>query len=83
MDWIAVTDGLPQDGQQVMTYLDWSGMAIRGKAFHDIHYYRQGIGFVNLPDDEDRYGGVTHWMPLPQPPATLGQIPSVAQDAQT
>lgn len=66
--WISVNESLPLDGQRVLCYEDYRPI---GKKWHgcEVFFYRAGIGFVNLADDDDPYGYITHWMPLPEAPA--------------
>ena len=73
LDWTPITpESLPQTGEKVL--IVWSGTV------PTVAYHRTGIGFAccegyqwepagiddsdPIPDDE-----VTHWMPLPNPPA--------------
>jgi hypothetical protein len=63
--WIRVRDRLPNDYQPVIVSDDGEPeFAI----FYD-HYNGYGPTFVT-PDcyEEERIEGITHWMPLPEPP---------------
>ncbi len=61
-EWISVKDRLPNEGQEVLCYGGGNLMNV----------------YIYLDDDcwEDEYGywetaeseGITHWMPLPEPP---------------
>lgn len=53
--WISVKDKLPEEGVNVLTY--------GARPFYDVFYINRLID-----KDEWLYDGVTHWMPLPQPP---------------
>ena len=57
MNWIPVTERLPEDLQNVITW-DGSDVLI-------CRFYKTGCTFGN---DECGYVQVTHWMPLPPIP---------------
>lgn len=69
--WISVEDRLPEDGQQVLTFFEITGVEIakyqnlkgtKDEIFgHNCFYNGKGY----LTDD------VTHWMPLPKPPKEM------------
>lgn len=59
--WIPVTERLPEDGSDVLAYLDSRITAA--------NYYKETwqdcvMGRLYLTEE----GFVTHWMPLPEPP---------------
>ena len=61
--WIPVTERLPEELQEVLTYSDFRGT----NGFEDCEYqiaylYNGKFNILNRPEC------VTHWMPLPQPP---------------
>ena len=62
--WIDVREQKPADGQRVIA---WEDYRLIGKAYQgaDLFYYRTAYGFVNRKDDDDGYGAITHWMPIP------------------
>jgi hypothetical protein len=53
--WISVKDRLPNEDENVLTY--------SSNPFYETFYINRLIG-----KDEWLYDGVTHWMPLPEPP---------------
>lgn len=65
--WTSTKESLPANGQRVLC---WKDYPLIGKAWqgHDLYYYRDGVGFVDNPTDDDPYGCITHWMPLPEGP---------------
>jgi len=67
MEWISVEERLPEEGQNVLFYFEVTGVEVgHYTLINDVHYGK-GNQFYNkggfLTDD------VTHWMPLPAPPA--------------
>ena len=67
MDWIDVKDRLPEEGQEVIYYFEYTGISIGifkrqyiREFDHTFNCFSGSRGF--LCDD------VTHWMPLPEPP---------------
>lgn len=56
MDWIPVTERLPEYGQRVLAY---SGKVFKPSVFWYIFYSEDYAMWKNE---------VTHWMPLPEPP---------------
>ena len=59
MDWIAVTDRLPEEAERVLvcwndsfTYIGWR--------IDGLWFYKDSDGFKDQ--------NITHWMPLPSPP---------------
>ena len=63
--WISVKDRLPNDYQPVIVS---DGEETEFAIFYDL-YNGYGQTFVT-PDcyEEERIEGITHWMPLPEPP---------------
>jgi Lar family restriction alleviation protein len=61
--WIKVSERLPEVGEVVLLFTDLGGMDTG---------YRDDVCFLNPGgwywDQEDNAIGVTHWMPLPEPP---------------
>ncbi len=58
MEWISVKDRMPENGVRVLTACD-DGIV------------RLGIskgGFPFVVNRAHQFSGVTHWMPLPEPP---------------
>lgn len=71
--WISIFDGMPNDGQQVLV---WEDLTLYGQPKADfkgfvLYYWRDGIGWVANAGDDDAYPMIciTHWKPLPAPPA--------------
>ena len=72
MKWTPVSHDLPPIRQRLLAYgIDWL------ERTHDIHeavYYQDGTWrtrqcYAAAPDEEVELEDVTHWMPLPPPPA--------------
>lgn len=66
-EWIPVTERLPEKGQEVLAYRG----DFRGEMMNTYTY----LGSGNWEDDYGYRGsaeheGLTHWMPLPEPPET-------------
>ena len=60
--WVSVTERLPEDGSDVLAYVDNSRITA-------VNYYKETwqdcvTGRLYLMEE----GFVTHWMPLPEPP---------------
>lgn len=60
MEWISVEDRLPEYGKRVIVYRAESEIVVEGQ---DIVAFGS-VGNGGFP------AGVTHWMPLPEPPKT-------------
>lgn len=62
MKWISVKERLPEHSQAVMVYIADRGSVMLTHFFGDFALARVGVesGFSDH--------GVTHWMPLPEPP---------------
>lgn len=56
-EWISVNDRMPEEGENVLTY--------GARPFYDVFYINR---LINKESGEWLYDGVTHWMPLPEPP---------------
>lgn len=60
-EWISVETEKPKDGEYVQVYLGYGRQAVcRYSSVGDLFYCSVRLGRSN--------GGVTHWMPLPEPP---------------
>lgn len=59
--WIAVSERLPEDNSAYLVKLD-HGISILG---FNLHHKKWNVSHNNL---ESEVTGITHWMPLPQPP---------------
>ena|SRR5690349_6037956 len=67
MEWISVNDNLPINNECIlMTYND---LVMEGEFTNGKFYYPSTCahvkGYCNCQEEE----GITHWMPLPQPPS--------------
>lgn len=64
MEWIRVKDRLPEKSGAYLTFLDNKGT--------EVFSYSERHKAFNADDDDDgcvyAIDGVTHWMPLPEPP---------------
>lgn len=65
MEWISVRDRLPQQTRILMTYNDlvMEGEFAKGKFYHP-SICAHVSGYCKCEEQE----GITHWMPLPEPP---------------
>ena len=65
-EWISVDERLPdEDGE----YLTWNGL------IYFLIWFNASLGLWNVSEDGDTssaISGVTHWMPLPEPPKKGG-----------
>lgn len=59
--WIPVTELLPKPGEESLVLVSKSGMEV---ALYEEGFYGEAEWFTTLGKLE----GVTHWMPLPEPP---------------
>ncbi len=62
-NWISVEEMLPRTQVMVLTCTEFGEISME--------YYRKAFrGFTDksFPTKDDISGGVTHWMPLPEPP---------------
>lgn len=64
--WIAVSERLPKWGEVVLVYYDGDGGSIEAAAY--IGDAAKGPWACEAAENDD-LGSVTHWMPLPKPPA--------------
>ena len=58
-EWISVKDRLPERFVYVLVMTDFGEAAVARL---------KGNGRWYIGWDNDQYAGITHWMPLPQPP---------------
>lgn len=65
-EWISVEDKLPEDGQLVLSVR-------RGDCF-DLCFYDHGTSMWWIDDATYSVKMITHWMPLPAPPATEEEL---------
>lgn len=59
-EWIRIEDNMPKIGLEVLI---WSRETGRSVARRDFDFPKSFIG-----EDNCFFFGVTHWMPLPEPP---------------
>ena len=73
-EWISVKDKLPnEEGVCVLAYASDSAKGVFVSIYNGLTYKRKDDDSLPTPIFMDRYGciqigGVTHWMPLPNPP---------------
>ena len=71
MEWIKCSERMPEPGVEVLVWIDGH----RGPAWSNNHAlvaYRSAISGHWLQERHERSEpliGVTHWMPLPEPPS--------------
>lgn len=58
-EWISVKDRLPERFVYVLVMTDFGEAAVARI---------KGNGYWYIGWDNDQYAGITHWMPLPEPP---------------
>ena len=64
--WIAVSERLPPEGQEVLA---WNNGGQCEKPWQGCVLCEHKNGEWREFQERDLYPGVTHWMPLPEPPA--------------
>ena len=62
--WVSVDDRLPEDGVLILYYFEITGISV-GKYDSETNTFYGKLGFL--------CGDVTHWQPLPKPPAMKAQ----------
>jgi len=65
--WIPVTERLPEEEQEVLVW-NGGGQCLKPWQGHVLCEYRNGEWRES--QESDLYPGITHWMPLPEPPAS-------------
>lgn len=69
-EWIKCSEQLPKKHERVLIFIDFNSQSVP-PSIHDAKFtgstFRRGNATVNIFPLEDGYG-VTHWMPLPEPP---------------
>ena len=65
MDWISVEDRLPAPGQYTLCFYDFPLLELWSDGRHTQMVVRQ---LVTTEGGRWADEGVTHWMPLPDPP---------------
>ena len=60
-EWISVKERLPAEGSRVLTY---DGYAVCASEFDDLRFHEPGCS-------DHMHAYVSHWMPLPDPPAIV------------
>lgn len=69
-EWVKCSEQLPKKHERVLIFIDFNSQSVP-PSIHDAQFtgstFRRGYATVNTFPLEDGYG-VTHWMPLPEPP---------------
>ena len=69
--WVACSERMPKKNDKVLIFIDFNSKYVP-PSIHDAEFtgstFRRGGATVNVYPLEDGYG-VTHWQPLPSPPA--------------
>jgi hypothetical protein len=63
--WIPVSERLPEEGQEVLA---WNNGGQCEKPWQGCVLCEHRNGEWREVEERDLYPGVTHWMPLPEPP---------------
>jgi hypothetical protein len=63
--WIPVSERLPEEEQEVLVW-NGGGQCLKPWQGHVLCEYRNGEWRES--QESDLYPGITHWMPLPEPP---------------
>ena len=67
MNWIDIKDALPEIGQEVLVYRgNCRGNLMNVYTYLGDDMWEDDYGYWQHADGE----GITHWMPLPEPPRT-------------
>lgn len=61
--WVSVSDGLPEDGEQVLCWLNDAG-----DCYACVGWYDTTFKMWDLDSETALSRHVTHWMPLPEKP---------------
>jgi hypothetical protein len=74
MEWISVKDKLPKEGSQVLVVWTITFLDIVEQFREVAYFYTNRITGKwyfehSCPDGQIKITNVTHWMPLPPPPA--------------
>lgn len=68
-EWISVKDRLPDKGQDVLAYRgDFNGDMMNTYTYLGSENWEDDYGYRGSTEHE----GITHWMPLPEPPEMKG-----------
>ena len=72
-EWISVKDKLPKDGEKVLVYYPkWRNekyySCVFSAEYQKRKYCDEGFGAEDVLFDIGGEDGITHWMPLPNPP---------------
>lgn len=59
----------PKDGTWILVWTHHGGQEKRAVVLHWSDVWSGNDGDFRWSDDEYAVGGVTHWMPLPEPPS--------------
>ena len=66
-EWIPITERLPEKGQEVLAYRgDFLGKMMNTYTYLGSGNWEDDYGYRGSAEHE----GLTHWMPLPEPPGT-------------
>lgn len=65
-DWINLKDATPRNEEACLVYDGKS----RGIAIYDNGFDNDIVGRMVAEMSGEEYTGITHWMPLPNPPTT-------------
>jgi hypothetical protein len=66
--WISVQETLPEEGRQVLVWMVDDNSKIGGDYEADVQLWEYNKGHPFFPRRKNARSGVTHWMPLPNPP---------------
>lgn len=66
MNWIKVTDRLPENNQEIL--MVYNNLVMEGEFCNGKFYHPSDCAHVRGYCYCDPQDGITHWMPLPKPP---------------
>lgn len=71
-EWISVKERLPENGETVLVYRP----TMKTQYMTSYFWYRFCDGAIDIQGNDV----ITHWMPLPEPPATVAKNETVSKE---
>ncbi len=69
-EWISIKDELPEFHEEILFYVDDQLAVMKGAFYRNSHKFK---AYGKFTEASFYKGEVTHWMPLPKPPAKQGK----------